>query len=104
MDEPVTVTVSASASGGLAAVAGVREGDERLITPCPRAIAVIEVEATKQNNQRRVIGKILSGFPRGGDSTKPIEEGKLFCATSRHAIGIRSLAVGRHDRDILRHR
>ena len=80
-----------SASDGLAAVAGVGEGDERTIASCPRALAVIEVEATKQNNQRRVICKILSGFPRDRDSTKPIEEGKLYCAMSRHAIGIRSL-------------
>ena len=85
-----------SASDGLAAVAGVGEGDERTIASCPRALAVIEVDATKQNNQRRVICKILSGFPRDRDSTKPIEEGKLYCAMSRHAIGIRSLAVGRH--------
>jgi len=102
MDAPVTIT--ASASDGVGAVDGVGEGDDRAIASCPRALAVIEVDAIKQNKQRRVMGKILSDLPRGRDSTKPIEKGNLFCAMSLHAIGIRSLAVGRHDRDTLRHR
>ncbi len=47
--EPVTITDSASASDGLAAVAGVGEGDERAVASCPRALAAIKGDATKQN-------------------------------------------------------
>ena len=47
MDEPVTVT--ASASEGLAAVAGVGEGDERAVASCPRALAAIKRDAIRQN-------------------------------------------------------
>ena len=71
MDEPVTIT--ASASDGVGAVDGVGEGDDRAIVSCPRALAAIERDAIKQNRWRQVIGKILSGFPSGPDSNKPIK-------------------------------
>ena len=69
--EPVTITDSAS--DGLAAVAGVGEGDERAVASCPRELAAVEIAATKQDKQRRVIDNILSGFPRVRDNNKPIE-------------------------------
>jgi hypothetical protein len=71
MYEPVTIT--ASASGGLAAVAGVGEGDERTIASCPRVLAAIEVDAIIQNKQRGIIGKMMSGFLGGRDSTSPVD-------------------------------
>ncbi len=47
MFEPVTMT--RSASDVFDGVAGVGEGDDRLIASCPRALAAIKRDTIKQN-------------------------------------------------------